>query len=571
MADLEWRRDMKVAAGRVEGSWTALIKGEPRLPSQRRLLMRRHQPGQPVESLDLLEGSLPASERRPDISPLASPAGAVLQGEGDVKDENNHGGQTCIFWAGAQLPGLEWWAGFDLAGALREPVPTWTATPPPFVKAVADVIAAALRAVAADPASEAAWARLLLLPRLLFAAAEKATASLGKYPRHSGPGLSGARFEHWAVLRGHEEGTQALTQVLVLILEGRAPEQAMRAILAGRLLPLLKPGGGVRPLACGETLRRMAAKAATAAHKNAIAEAVGHHQFGVGRKNGIELMHRVVAATLEKEPGAAVLSLDVANAFNELCRDTLLREVAGRLPELAQLATAWYGGATTHGARLPAGREARGPETGGLLPDGRPRAAHDQPGVDVGLLVSKALSLGVIAGSFVGKLPQVHQIWKAHSAHGVSAISIWTEAVSMGIQFAYNVVRRRCTRCGGSASKAPAAFRRTPPRTRTPLSTYAEVPVLFAQMLLLAVVAAWADQYLDWRIWLSCCGLVLATWGMMVRIIPTGVTLTLYAVNASLGLLIVGPQTPPVAFPPAEHPFDGLGRARPPAWSTGQS
>ena len=34
---------------------------------------------------------------------------------------------------------------------------------------VADVPAAALRAVAANPTSEAAWARLLLLPRLLFA------------------------------------------------------------------------------------------------------------------------------------------------------------------------------------------------------------------------------------------------------------------------------------------------------------------------------------------------------------------------------------------------------------------
>ena len=87
----------------------------------------------------------------------------------------------------------------------------------------------------------------------------------------------------------------------------------MQAILAGRLLPLLKPGGGVRPLACGETLRRMAAKAATAAHKGAIAAAVGRRQFGVGRKNGIELMHRVVATALEKDPGAAVLSSQRVN------------------------------------------------------------------------------------------------------------------------------------------------------------------------------------------------------------------------------------------------------------------
>eukprot|EP00959_Pyramimonas_sp_CCMP1952_P451480 9452781-Pyramimonas_sp.AAC.1 len=124
-------------------------------------------------------------------------------------------------------------------------------------------------------------------------AAEEAAGHLNKFPRHSGPGLTGARFEHWATLRGNTDGKEALVQVLAFIMRGEAPPAASTALLGGRLIPLQKPDGGVRPLACGETLRRMAAKAATKKHKELIAQAVGPHQYGVGRRNGVEVMHKL--------------------------------------------------------------------------------------------------------------------------------------------------------------------------------------------------------------------------------------------------------------------------------------
>ncbi|CAK0824496.1 unnamed protein product, partial [Prorocentrum cordatum] len=122
----------------------------------------------------------------------------------------------------------------------------------------------------------------------------------------------------------------ALVEVLGCILRGEAPAATARALLGGRLIPLQKPQGGVRPLACGEPPPRMAAKAATTQHRELIAQAAGPCQYGVG----------------------AVLSLDVANAFNEVDRDVVVREVSRRLPPLARLAAAWYGEATTHGAHL---------------------------------------------------------------------------------------------------------------------------------------------------------------------------------------------------------------------------
>eukprot|EP00419_Tripos_fusus_P043510 CAMPEP_0172828932 /NCGR_PEP_ID=MMETSP1075-20121228/21176_1 /TAXON_ID=2916 /ORGANISM="Ceratium fusus, Strain PA161109" /LENGTH=289 /DNA_ID=CAMNT_0013670995 /DNA_START=195 /DNA_END=1064 /DNA_ORIENTATION=- len=135
-----------------------------------------------------------------------------------------------------------------------------------------------------------------------------------------------------------------------------------------------------------------------------------------------------------------------------------------------------------------------------------------------GLIVSKVLSAGVIAGSLLGKLPQVHAIYRARSADGLSTLSIWAEAASLGIQFAYNVIRL------------------------TPLSTYLEVPILFAQLILLTIVAAWADGYLDSRVWSGVAALVVGTLVMALGIVPAFVTAWLYAANAVFGIAICAPQ-----------------------------
>mmetsp|Transcript_68154 Transcript_68154/g.158163 ORF Transcript_68154/g.158163 Transcript_68154/m.158163 type:complete len:311 (+) Transcript_68154:51-983(+) len=139
-------------------------------------------------------------------------------------------------------------------------------------------------------------------------------------------------------------------------------------------------------------------------------------------------------------------------------------------------------------------------------------------GVAPELVLSRALSLGVIAGSLVGKLPQVYAIWKARSAAGVSVVSMWVEASSMGIQLAYNIVRG------------------------TPLTTYAEVPILFAQLLLLVLTAAWAEAYLGPRVALGVLSLVVGTAAMALRVVPVVITTALFAANASCGLAIMGPQ-----------------------------
>eukprot|EP00931_Biecheleriopsis_adriatica_P089572 TRINITY_DN63674_c0_g1_i1.p1 TRINITY_DN63674_c0_g1~~TRINITY_DN63674_c0_g1_i1.p1 ORF type:complete len:375 (-),score=39.01 TRINITY_DN63674_c0_g1_i1:121-1245(-) len=137
---------------------------------------------------------------------------------------------------------------------------------------------------------------------------------------------------------------------------------------------------------------------------------------------------------------------------------------------------------------------------------------------DVSLLVSKALSVAVIVGSCVGKLPQVYTVWRAGSAEGISMISVWTEAVSMGVQFAYNTVRGM------------------------PVTTYAEVAIIFPQMLLLALVAAWADGYLSVRVWLACFVTCAGAAMMALGIVSPVLTTAAYTANALFGFVAVIPQ-----------------------------
>jgi len=138
--------------------------------------------------------------------------------------------------------------------------------------------------------------------------------------------------------------------------------------------------------------------------------------------------------------------------------------------------------------------------------------------LDLEMLISKALSFTVIGGSCLGKLPQVAAVWRAHSAEGISRISIWTETVSMGVQLAYNVVR--CT----------------------PWTTFAEIAILFPQLLLLTLVVAWADGSLGPRVWLADLFLCLGVTAMALGWVSTTFTAAAYAANALCGLVAVLPQ-----------------------------
>ena len=161
-----------------------------------------------------------------------------------------------------------------------------------------------------------------------------AVRSIRRFPRRSSPGPNGSRFEHWGCLTHDALALQRVAEVLVCFLLGEFPEDALRANLAGRLVALRKPNGGVRPLAMGSVMRRLAARAACAVVKERVGEAVGRFQYGVGRQAGCELMHKCVTALTDEDPSRVVIAFDASNAFGSMPRLKVLDGARARLPEL---------------------------------------------------------------------------------------------------------------------------------------------------------------------------------------------------------------------------------------------
>ena len=99
--------------------------------------------------------------------------------------------------------------------------------------------------------------------------------AISKFPRKSSPGPNGSRFEHWGVLAADGGALEAGAEVIVNFLLGECPPEALEANLGARLMALQKPSGGVRPVAMGSVIRRLAAKAACAALRDKVPQAVG--------------------------------------------------------------------------------------------------------------------------------------------------------------------------------------------------------------------------------------------------------------------------------------------------------
>jgi hypothetical protein len=104
-------------------------------------------------------------------------------------------------------------------------------------------------------------------------------------------------------------------------------------------------GEKARPIACGDTLRRLFGHVFCEENKDRILELlepVG--QFGVGARGGAEVV--ALAAQLVYEAGGVLLAIDGTNAFNSLSRAAVLRAVANLTPDLYPYVEHLYGPAS---------------------------------------------------------------------------------------------------------------------------------------------------------------------------------------------------------------------------------
>ena len=83
----------------------------------------------------------------------------------------------------------------------------------------------------------------------------------------------------------------------------------------------IKKGGGIRPIAVGCTLRRLAAKVASGKVIVEMATLLSPGQLGYGVSKGVG-------------PNKVLLKLDFTNAFNSIRRDKMLEAVQRLAPDI---------------------------------------------------------------------------------------------------------------------------------------------------------------------------------------------------------------------------------------------
>ena len=112
------------------------------------------------------------------------------------------------------------------------------------------------------------------------------------------------------VLRAPGAGS-GLLRLCQLLVDGSVPEDVLELLASASLAPLAKPAGGVRPLAVGEILRRITARAVCMRAKDAFAADLVPHQFAVGLMGGCEAVLKSIEVRVHEDPDIVVLALDV--------------------------------------------------------------------------------------------------------------------------------------------------------------------------------------------------------------------------------------------------------------------
>jgi len=163
------------------------------------------------------------------------------------------------------------------------------------------------------------------------------------FPTGSAAGASGTRpqfFKDILSCPNKAVGDDVLTNLTRLtnhMVAGLAPRELAPFVAGAPLMALAKAGGGLRPIAIGETIRRLVSKCCCEATVEDAKVIFGPLQVGVATQGGAEAsVHAVrkLAKEFGEDPGKIMLKVDFSNAFNMVDRTQMLAQVFENLPGL---------------------------------------------------------------------------------------------------------------------------------------------------------------------------------------------------------------------------------------------
>ena len=170
---------------------------------------------------------------------------------------------------------------------------------------------------------------------------EAVTKAILSFPNGSAGGPDGLSPQHLKDLisasaeKGGRDLLWALTSFVNFVLSGKTPPPVRPTFFGASLIALRKKDGGIRPIAVGHTLRRLAAKCIGSTVLQSMGAYLAPLQLGYGTPSGAEAAAHAARFYLQNaQANHLMLKLDFKNAFNCLRRDKMLEAVRKAAPEL---------------------------------------------------------------------------------------------------------------------------------------------------------------------------------------------------------------------------------------------
>ena len=174
--------------------------------------------------------------------------------------------------------------------------------------------------------------------------AEEVAKAINSFPCGSSGGPDGLHPQHLKDMTGSSAAgggqmlLQSLTYFINFILSGKVIHSVCHFFFGATLIALNKKDGGVRPIAAGCTLRRLAAKCAGNHVMKSMGTLLAPHQLGYGVPLGAEAAIHAARIFLHNlQPGRLIVKLDFRKAFNSLRQDKTVTAVEELVPDLLTL------------------------------------------------------------------------------------------------------------------------------------------------------------------------------------------------------------------------------------------
>ena len=138
-------------------------------------------------------------------------------------------------------------------------------------------------------------------------------------------------------------GTSTLLEFFTAYIRGHLPEEVYKFATLGKVVPLTKENGDVRPIVITSVIHRVGASIAASRVKAEAAEVLKGKQFGVALKGGSIIQGHLTKLRLQENAQTRLVSIDIANAFCSVKRTDFSALLTGGLRPLAPLVNRIYG------------------------------------------------------------------------------------------------------------------------------------------------------------------------------------------------------------------------------------